>query len=247
MSEETKLNEDRKEKMEPELARIDVDQMTPLERKRCQACLRKRRQRAHEKVGIPSGIEKRLKVEWEQNFATVKLDPDKAAALRERLFDFNYIREQMAAVMRRIRLGVHPENEADDNGRFFDVIAENVVQHVNQYGMVEFFPPCIISLMKPSEIAAMRADPKFYYRIHLGLNIDGLYNLEYFDFFERFFRWYLAHRDDPAYDFDWEIADGIYSTFQIHEMFLTGISARPNSVWMRLHRRRMGIPLPDKS
>ena len=247
MSEETKLNEDRKEKMEPELARIDVDQMTPLERKRYQACLRKRRQRAHEKRGIPSGIEKRLKVEWEQNFVTVKLDPEKAAALRERLFDFNYIREQMAAVIRRIRLGIHPENEADDNGRFFDVISENVVQHVNQYGLVDFLPPCIIPLMTSSAIEAMKADSKFFHRITYGLNIDGLGNLEFEQFFESFFAWYLKNRDDKQYDFDWEIADQIYYSFSIPEKFLTGIFARPQSIWTRLHRRRTGIPLPDKS
>jgi hypothetical protein len=52
--------------------------------------------------------------------------------------------------------------------------------------------------MKPSAIEAMRAEPKFYHRIHLGLDIDNPSNLEYFDFFEHFFRWYLAHVDRGA-------------------------------------------------
>jgi hypothetical protein len=212
--------------------------MTPTQRKRHQACLRKRRQRKHEKRGVPSGIEKRLKLEWEQNLASVKLDPETAAKLHERLFDFHFIRQQMAAAKRMIRLGIHPEAEGDDSGQFFDVIAENVLLHINQYGVVDFLPPCIIPMMKPRAIETMKADSKFFYRITYGLNIDGLGNLEFEEFFESFFAWYLKNRDDEQYDFDWEIADEIYASFVIPEKFLTGIFARPNSIWARLHRRR---------
>jgi hypothetical protein len=247
MTEEIKLTESEQQQPKSESAEIDLAHMTPNERKRYKARLRKRSQRAHEQLGVPSGIEKRLKLEWEQNFATVKLDPDKAAALRERLFDFNVIRDQMVAVIRRIRLGIHPEVEGDGSGRFFDVIAENVILHVNQYGLVDFLPPCIIPLMTSSAIEVMKVDPKYFYRITYGLNIDGLGNLEFDQYFESFFAWYLKNRDDQQYDFDWEIADQIYHSFAIPEKFLTGIFARPQSIWTRLHRRRTGIPLPDKS
>jgi hypothetical protein len=84
----------------------------------------------------------------------------------------------------------------------------------------------------------MKADPKFFYRTTYGLNIDGLGNLEFEEFFESFFAWYLKNRDDQQYDFDWEIADQIYASFVIPEKFLTGIFARPNSIWARLRRRR---------
>lgn len=138
----------------------------------------------------------------------------KAAASHERLFDFHFIRNQMAAVILRIRFGIHPEIEGDGSDRFFDVIAENVVLHVNEYGLVDFLPPCIIP---------------FFYRMAYGLNLDGLGNLEFEGFFESFFNWYLKNRDGQQYDFDWEIADQICDSFVIPEKFLTGIFARPNS------------------
>jgi hypothetical protein len=229
------------EKLEAETVEIDVSHMTPKERIRYKARLRKCRQREHERAGIPSDPKEKLETAWATNRAVLMADPEKSAALEERLFDFGYIRGQMAAVIDRIRRGIHPESEQDGSGRFFDCIAVDVMEHVKKYGLVKLLPPEVLHISWPSEIEKMKADPTFHYRMSLGFDVDGLSNYEFEHFFEYFFKWYLQNRDNPAYDFDWEIADQIYNDFVIPEKFLTGILARPWRIWTKLHNRRNGI------
>ena len=239
--EETELTENEQEKLETELTEIDIARMTPTERRRYRARLRKRKQRMHERAGIPSDPRKKLEVSWSANRAAIMADPEKFAALEHRLFDFQFIRRQMIAVIDRIRRGVHPDVESA--GRFYDCIAADVLEHVRQYGLVEFFPPEVLHLPKPSAIEQLIVDPRFHYRVTFGLDIDGLSNLECLDFFSHFFKWYLTNRDNPDYDYEWTIADPIYHSFEIPEKFLTGIFARPWTIWARLNNRRTGISI----
>jgi hypothetical protein len=214
--------------------------MSPSKRRKNRQLQKEWRDRQKEKLraaGFSSPADEQLKTQWQQNRAALTTDQD--AALLERRQDFQFIRGQMLAVIERIRCGVHPDVEAA--GRFYDCVAEDVLDTVKKYGLVECFPAEILHLAVPTEIESMKMDSLFHHRMALGLDVDGLSNLEYLDFFEHFFEWYFTNRDNPTYDYDWDIADSICHSFEIPEKFLTGIFARPTSIWTRLHSRRISL------
>jgi hypothetical protein len=223
-------------------ARAQGFKLTPAQRRRNRKYQQEFRARQKEKLraaGFASPADEQLKTQWQQNRAAIMADPEKCVALQERLFDFQFIRKQMTAVVDRVRHGVHPDVEAA--GRFYDCVAEDVLDTVKKYGLVECFPAEILHLAVPTEIESMKMDSRFHHRMALGLDVDGLSNLEYLYFFEYFFEWYLKNRDNPTYDYDWDITDSICHSFEIPEKFLTGIFARPTSIWTRLHSRRISL------
>jgi hypothetical protein len=238
-----------REKLEAETAKMDVSRMTPRERIRYKARLRKRRQREHERRGIPSGIETRLRAEWKQNLAATAADPVEAEALRSRLFDFNHLRSQMQAAMSRLRRGIHPE--AEGPGQFPDCIGQDILAHLRQYGgPVEFCPMWSVFMKygkseaaKVKAIDDLRTDPQFTYRMRYGLNIDSLWSLEVNEYFQTFAEFYLKYRDTDL-DFDWDFSDELLlHEFQISKRYLTGVLGRSTkSVWVRLDKYRKGEP-----
>jgi hypothetical protein len=228
---------------------VELEAMSPTERKRHRARLRKQKQRSHEKKGIPSGIENRLKSEWKQNLDAVEADPVAAEALRSRLFDFNYLRSQMQAAMSRLRRGIHPE--AAGPGQFPDCIGQDILAHLKQYGgPVEFCPMWSVFMKyRNSEAAqvkaidALRIDPQFTYRMRYGLSIDSLWSLEVYEYFQTFAEFYLKYRNTDL-DFDWDFSDELLlREFQIPERYLKGTLGRSTkSVWVRLDKYRKDEP-----
>jgi hypothetical protein len=210
---------------------------------------RKRAQRKREKAGVVTGLTNRIEASWKENLADVQSNPARTAEfaeLKERLVNFNYIRQEARAVIDRIRQGVHPE--ATGPGRFYECIAADYLEHAKRYGLGEYNPPFLIVMKLETKFHAHRAealqklkdDPAYRYRINLGLDIDHVNNLEFYsEFFSAFFTWYLDNRQRPDYDYDFSDADILVNEFEIPAKLL----APPfdGGVWTRLdnYRRRV--------
>ena len=214
---------------------------------RHKAKVRKQAQRDRERQGIPTGVKKKFEAEWEANIEATKADPETYQALRERAADFGVVRHQCEAVIHRINNGIHPETMGDGSGRFFECIADDLLDLVKKYGLARYDAPHLFItrlelVAHPRRQAAtnkLKADPEYFYRATYGLDIDHVSALEFYEFFNAFFNWYLTNRCNPDSVYEWSVSDRIANEFAIPEDYLSGVLAMPP--WTTLDKYRRGI------
>lgn len=230
--------------------------LTPEEIRKIKARGKKREQRAREAAaGEPrdsTNAMTRLQKEWQANISA--LTPAEKSNLEDRLNEFNAIRRSMAEVTERINTRQHPNLDADGNQLpprqcvFYEFVAQDVIEFREKYGLQTYYPPTFILLQleimpaphRERQIDKLRQHPGYHHRIKYGLDIDSLAELEFYPFIEKVLGWYLDHKDDPGYDYDWTTAASLFATFPIPEFYLNPLFSS-NFPFRKLDRIRRGL------